>query len=116
MAAFKEVLQAFFGIALTTLDRGWHARDLGGHTEKLLERLGADKRHVLGLEWDAKALRLARERLHAFGPRFDSEQGSYADLSNILAKKNMTTVQGLLLDLGLSSLQLDDPARGFSFY
>jgi len=107
----QEVLQAFSDRA-----RGWivdGTLGLGGHSEALLEQQPA--MHVLGLEWDGLALERARQRLSRFGKRFVSEQASYANVQTVLAQKGIRSVDGLLLDLGLSSLQLDDPARGFSF-
>ena len=99
---------------------GGHARvvvdgtlGLGGHSAALLERY-LDL-SVLGVEWDADALVAARERLSPFGDRFRAVQGSYADLPSILEREGIGPVSGLILDLGVSSLQLDNPARGFSF-
>lgn len=86
---------------------------LGGHSERLLRQY-PDIR-VLGVEWDATALAAARERLAIFGDRFQSVEGSYADMPGILKTLNWGPVDGILLDLGLSSLQLSDATRGFSF-
>jgi 16S rRNA (cytosine1402-N4)-methyltransferase len=86
---------------------------LGGHSEALLERYPTLS--VLGVEWDAQALAQARERLAPFGPRFRAIEGSYADLPALLEREALGQVGGILIDLGVSSLQLDDPARGFSF-
>ncbi len=87
---------------------------LGGHSQALLERYS--HLSVLGVEWDAQALQVARDRLEPrFGSRFVGLQGSYTDLKPVLEKFGLQHVSGVLLDLGVSSLQLDDPARGFSF-
>ncbi len=86
---------------------------LGGHSEILLQRY-PDVR-VFGIEWDPRALDIARGRLARWGDRFRAVEGSYTDLPEILRREHIASVDGLLLDLGLSSLQLQDAARGFSF-
>jgi 16S rRNA (cytosine1402-N4)-methyltransferase len=95
---------------------------LGGHTERLLKRY-PDMR-ILGLDWDAGALATACERLQEFGDRFEGVEANYADLPLIMSHRGrgMTSpptgggvIDGLLLDLGLSSRQLLDTDRGFSF-
>lgn len=85
----------------------------GGHSQRLLERY-PDMR-LIGLEWDKEALAAAQERLRRFGDRFQSFEWSYADLPALLSRLSLPNVDGLLLDLGLSSRQLDDTQRGFSF-
>jgi 16S rRNA (cytosine1402-N4)-methyltransferase len=86
---------------------------LGGHTEKLLQSYSGLR--VLGLEWDASALRIAQQRLESFGDRFEGLQESFVNLSNVLTGRGVDHVDGVLLDLGLSSMQLKDASRGFSF-
>lgn len=83
----------------------------GGHTEILL---GTGAR-VLGIDRDPEALAHARTRLAAFGDRFETWEGNFADLQDIPALRAGTKVDGILLDLGVSSRQLDSAARGFSF-
>ena len=85
---------------------------LGGHTQALLEH-GASR--VLGLDRDAAALDYARERLQPFGDRVELVHADYRRLDEILAARNLPPVDGLLADLGVSSMQLDAPGRGFSF-
>ena len=75
----------------------------GGHAEALLEA-GAT---VLAFDRDPRALEAAKARLARFGARFEARQGDYATLDG--------PCDGVLLDLGVSSPQLDDPSRGFSF-
>jgi 16S rRNA (cytosine1402-N4)-methyltransferase len=87
---------------------------LGGHSEAMLEGSSPDGR-VLGVDRDPEALRRAGERLRGFGGRFTSIQGNYADLPALAAGPGFDAVDGILLDLGVSSMQLDDAARGFSF-
>lgn len=83
----------------------------GGHSEALLEA-GA---RVLGLDRDPSALRIARQRLARFGDRFDCEQATFAEARQVLDRRGIDTVQGLVLDLGFSSMQIDAAERGFAF-
>jgi len=85
---------------------------LGGHTQALLEH-GASR--VLGLDRDPVALERARERLAPFSDRVELVHADYRRLDEILAARNSPPVDGLLADLGISSMQLDMPGRGFSF-
>jgi len=86
----------------------------GGHSERILEALGEQGR-LLAFDKDADAVEVARERF-GFDPRFSVIHGSFADLATVVAERGLQrSVDGLLLDLGVSSPQLDDPARGFSF-
>jgi len=86
----------------------------GGHAEACLEALGPGGR-LLGIDRDARALELARQRLERFGDRFVPVRGNHVDLLQLLRAHGVETVDGILFDLGVSSMQLDDPARGFSF-
>ena len=85
---------------------------LGGHSAALLEA-GAGR--VLGIDRDERALEIARERLAGFGDRVELVHADYRQLPDVLAGKGLGSVQGVLVDLGVSSLQLDDASRGFSF-
>jgi 16S rRNA (cytosine1402-N4)-methyltransferase len=87
---------------------------LGGHAERLLEASGPDGR-VIGVDRDPAALALARERLAWAGERLVTVAASFADLAAVAARAGAETVDGVLYDLGVSSLQLDEPARGFSY-
>lgn len=87
---------------------------LGGHTEAMLERSSPDGR-VLGIDRDQKALQLASERLARFESRVVLVHGNYADIADIAASASFTGADGVLLDLGVSSMQLDEGERGFSF-
>lgn len=84
----------------------------GGHSQALLEA-GAEK--LLGCDLDAHALRTARQTLQEHGDRTHMFQGSYLRMRDYAQELGWDVVDAILLDLGLSSLQLDDPARGFSF-
>ena len=88
----------------------------GGHTRALLDTLGPEA-VVLGIDRDADALAAARDRLadeRAAG-RFRAVRGTFGDLRSLLEAEEFVPVDGLLLDLGVSSYQIDDPERGFSF-
>jgi 16S rRNA (cytosine1402-N4)-methyltransferase len=87
---------------------------LGGHTSLILSQ-SAPAGRVLGFEWDEQAARLAAQRLSCFGERFQLVHGSYADLPAQCRELGVQQVDGILIDLGVSSLQLDSPERGFSF-
>ena len=87
---------------------------LGGHAEALLERTAPTGR-VIGCEWDAEALASAKERLAGFGERLIVVHASYADLAVELEQLGVGRIDGLIADLGVSSLQLVQADRGFSF-
>lgn len=86
----------------------------GGHSEALLLASGPDGQ-VIGLDRDEEALAASRERLGRFASRFVARQASFADAPDILAGIGWHTVDGVILDLGISSQQIDSPERGFSF-
>ncbi|MEO7931606.1 MAG: 16S rRNA (cytosine(1402)-N(4))-methyltransferase RsmH [Chthoniobacterales bacterium] len=83
----------------------------GGHSESLL-RAGA---HVIGLDQDATALAHASERLRNFGEAFHPVRANFRDLRTVLNDLGIGKIDGLLLDIGVSSHQLDTASRGFSF-
>ena len=85
----------------------------GGHSREILKRLGADGR-LLGCDKDQEAEAVARS-LIAEDPRFDFFRGSFSALPQALAARGLDQVDGILLDLGVSSPQLDAAERGFSF-
>lgn len=85
----------------------------GGHSRHLLQQLNADGR-VLGVDKDPAAQAAAQE-LAATEPRFEFFHGSFAELPGQLRRMGVDAVDGILLDLGVSSPQLDDGERGFSF-
>jgi 16S rRNA (cytosine1402-N4)-methyltransferase len=86
---------------------------LGGHAEALLTRYPSVR--LLGIDRDPAALNVSRARLERFGDRVTLAQGRHETLIDILKKQKIETVSGLLADLGVSSMQLDDVSRGFSF-
>ena len=86
----------------------------GGHASALLARLASGGR-VLGVDLDPGALDTARRTLAGAGDRISLRQGSFTQLPAFLEELGVTTCQGLLLDLGLSTLALESSGRGFSF-
>src|SRR5438552_7445157 len=84
----------------------------GGHAEAILQRLARGK--VLGIDRDPAALGHAQGRLQAFGDRLMVAQGNFAEIDSLHAASGLPPADGLLADLGMSSLQLEDAARGFS--
>lgn len=86
---------------------------LGGHSEAILEA-SADAR-VIGIDRDGEALRWARERLARFGERFRAVHADFREMARVVADLGTGKVEGVLVDLGVSSLQLDSIERGFSF-
>jgi 16S rRNA (cytosine1402-N4)-methyltransferase len=86
---------------------------LGGHAEALLER--NPNARLVAIDRDPEALERSRQRLGRFGDRVTFVRGRHESLIDILKQLDIATVSGLLADLGVSSMQLDDAARGFSF-
>jgi 16S rRNA (cytosine1402-N4)-methyltransferase len=86
----------------------------GGHAEAILENTAPDG-ILIGIDADADALRTAEKRLARFGKRTILVKGNFADMETILADRRIGKVDGILLDLGVSSHQLDTAERGFSF-
>jgi 16S rRNA (cytosine1402-N4)-methyltransferase len=84
----------------------------GGHTRMLLER-GASR--VIGIDRDDAALALAANALASFGDRVERVHADYRQLPGLLGARGLDVVDGIIADLGVSSMQLDAPGRGFSF-
>jgi 16S rRNA (cytosine1402-N4)-methyltransferase len=87
---------------------------MGGHAEVLLER-SPDAIRLLGLDADPEALRRAAARLARFGERARLIHASFRRLAEVAAGQGIERARGVLLDLGVSSYQLDESRRGFSF-
>ncbi|WP_437319169.1 16S rRNA (cytosine(1402)-N(4))-methyltransferase RsmH [Sorangium sp. So ce385] len=84
----------------------------GGHTEAILETPGA---RVIGIDRDERALSIARARLARMGDRVTYVHGEFSEIERHLAALGVPQVDGLVADIGVSSMQLDDPGRGMSF-
>ena len=85
----------------------------GGHTRMMLEQ--NPQLHVLGIDRDSAALERAEKNLAEFGDRFTAVHGEFADLDMLAKEHDWDSVDAVLLDIGVSSPQIDDPSRGFSF-
>jgi 16S rRNA (cytosine1402-N4)-methyltransferase len=88
---------------------GW-----AGHAAELLTLIGPEGK-LIGFDFDADNLTKARERLEPIGHPFSLHHGNFAGLANILAAKGVPEIDLLLADLGMSSMQVDDAERGFSY-
>jgi 16S rRNA (cytosine1402-N4)-methyltransferase len=86
----------------------------GGHAEEILKRTGP-KGKVLGLDWDNEAVLRTKERLSDYGERLIPVNSSYINLKEVIQEEKFHEFSGILLDLGLSSDQLQISGRGFSF-
>ena len=87
---------------------------LGGHSEAILKQSSPNGR-VIGFDWDEAAIEKSRERLKPFGDRLTIIRRNFSEIAEGLAEVGIDKVDGILIDIGLSSLQLDMGARGFSF-
>lgn len=86
----------------------------GGHSAAIAEAMGTDGR-LLCIDQDDEALEFARTRLAPFGRRVSFVRGNFRDLDVIAADEGFEAVDGILMDLGVSSIQLDTAERGFAF-
>jgi 16S rRNA (cytosine1402-N4)-methyltransferase len=86
---------------------------LGGHSEAILS--SSEAAQVIGIDRDTQAIEKARERLTIFENRFRAFHADYREIKEVLKRADVSTVAGVLADLGVSSWQLDAPERGFSF-
>ena len=86
---------------------------LGGHAEKILS--ATDNIRLIGIDQDSEAIALATQRLEKFADRAEVFHANFSDIKRIMAKAGIERVDGILADLGVSSLQFDSAERGFSF-
>lgn len=86
----------------------------GGHARAVLAQAGETAR-LIGIDQDPAALAAAANRLADLPGDVELVRGNYADLKRILSERNISSVDGVLLDLGISSHQIDTPERGFSY-
>ena len=87
---------------------------LGGHSEAILKKSSPDGR-VIAFDWDEAAIEKSRERLKPFGDRLTIIRRNFSEIAEGLDEVGIDKVDGILIDIGLSSLQLDMGGRGFSF-
>lgn len=103
-------------LAPALADGGWWMDctvGLGGHAAALLERLPAAR--LVAVDRDPEALELAKARLRPFGGRVEWIQSRFGEVEARIAERGIGPIQGILADLGVSSMQLDRAERGFSF-
>ncbi len=86
---------------------------MGGHSEAFLERF--PNLQVIGIDRDLSAIEIATSRLAKFGSRFSTAHATYDEILEVLEDRGIRSVQAVLLDLGVSSLQLDEVERGFAY-
>ena len=86
----------------------------GGHSQAIL-RADLQVKAVLGIDWDSRSLERAQSRLAGFGSRFLPAPGNYADMAELAEERGINQVDGILLDLGFSSRQVESPGYGLSF-
>ncbi len=85
----------------------------GGHAQEILKRLGSGR--LLAIDRDPKALEAAGKKLAEFSGKLIMQHGNFAQIGELHAASGLPPVDGVIADLGLSSIQLDDASRGFSF-
>ena len=86
----------------------------GGHAKLIAKKMGNEGK-LIGIDQDDEALRAARENLSKYSDRITYLQDNFSNLKQIMNEVNVTSADGILIDLGVSSYQLDNPDRGFSF-
>lgn len=85
----------------------------GGHAEAILRR--DPRARVMGIDADPAALELAQKRLQVFGQRFQVFHSNFKNVASLFKDQSLSWIDGIVADLGVSSMQLDSPERGFSF-
>ena len=86
---------------------------LGGHADVILEKFA--ETHIIGIDQDAQAIARAEKKLEKFGDRIKVFHANFSEIKTVLADAGVEKVDGILADLGVSSLQFDSAERGFSF-
>lgn len=108
----NEVIEAFAPVRLLTFIDG--TVGAGGHAQALLEN-HPEIEHYIAIDQDPDALIIAAERLKTWGDKVSFNRGNFSEFPAILKKYNIDKVDGMLVDLGVSSMQIDRAERGFSF-
>lgn len=88
---------------------------LGGHSEKILESVAGEKGFLFGFDRDGEALKKANDRLKKYAGSFKFFNNNFSEFEDVFEKEEIDSVDGFLFDLGISSMQIDDASRGFSF-
>lgn len=86
----------------------------GGHSEAILQRIQPNSM-LIGIDQDPSALQLAGKRLASLGETFQPVRGNFSDIATLIPNRNLPITGGVLADIGVSSMQLDQAERGFSF-
>jgi len=86
----------------------------GGHAERILEEL-SERGNLLGIDKDIDSIKISQQRLRRFGRKVRFFHQSYSQIPELLNSLNLKKIDGVILDLGLSTYQLDNPERGFSY-
>ncbi|MEI6437603.1 MAG: 16S rRNA (cytosine(1402)-N(4))-methyltransferase RsmH [Candidatus Omnitrophota bacterium] len=108
----REVLEMLrLGPGMTVVDG---TLGLGGHSLLMSDMIGRSGR-LIGIDQDDRAIGMATDRLKGFSGRLDIVKNNFRNIEAVLEGLGVKTVDAVLLDLGVSSIQLDDPLRGFSF-
>jgi 16S rRNA (cytosine1402-N4)-methyltransferase len=86
----------------------------GSHSYQIVSQLG-DNGRLIGIDWDEQAIEIAKEKLKPFGEKYNIVKSNFGLISDVLFSEGIKKVNGMLLDLGVSSFQIDIPERGFSY-
>ncbi len=108
----EEVLQAFEGVELKTFFEG--TLGAGGHAKAILSA-HPEIESYLACDRDPNAHRIAKEVLAPFGKKVELIRGSYSELNRFLDEREIESIDGYFIDIGVSSMQIDKAERGFSF-
>jgi 16S rRNA (cytosine1402-N4)-methyltransferase len=108
----NEVINAFHGLCLPVVVDG--TLGAGGHAQAILES-HPEIQCYIGIDQDPQALELARNRLKPWSSKLVLKHGNFAQFDTFLNELSLPSADGMLVDLGVSSMQLDQAARGFSF-
>lgn len=108
----NELVSVFDGMAIRTFVDG--TLGAGGHSLSILERHPEIERHI-GIDQDPKALHIAKEVLKSYASKVTYIESNFANIENELKVRGISQVDGIILDIGVSSMQFDEAERGFFF-